>query len=326
MGLVDQFNKINTSIGDSASYFRVEKVPDFPFAKIGVDPAGQAVLLIDYQQNERPIKRNFRLKYIELSHIRNYKVVESGQILTGNFILVLFRSRDAKLQAYFFSILETFLESLALTPVAEQSSCYENMIEIFRALNEDALSTVQGLWGELFVILHSKNPTAMISFWHSSPRELFDFNDGQEKLEVKSSKKSLRIHSFSSDQLSLEIGMRIIIASLFVIENESGESISSLTERMKIKVRDRPELIQKLMSVIAKTLGSSIEESITRKFDFSIANQSLRFYDGADVGKIDRADIPSRVSDVHFQSDLTNLIPIAFGHITNSASLHAQLN
>lgn len=62
--------------------------------------------------------------------------------------------------------------------------------------------SIQGLWAELFVISIASNPEYLLKAWHSSLNDVYDFNDGIDKIEVKSTSKSHRIHKFSYDQLS----------------------------------------------------------------------------------------------------------------------------
>ena len=61
--------------------------------------------------------------------------------------------------------------------------------------------------------------------WHTSPNDKFDFNDGKDKIEVKSTKTVRRVHKFSLEQLHPNINSNLIIASVFVIETGHGKTI-----------------------------------------------------------------------------------------------------
>ncbi|MCO5250917.1 MAG: hypothetical protein M9949_05790 [Candidatus Kapabacteria bacterium] len=65
-------------------------------------------------------------------------------------------------------------------------------------------------------------------------------------------------------------------------------------------------LMDKLYSVVAKTLGNTVEQSIRIKYDYGLANSSLRFYRHQDISKIEKLYIPERVSEVKYKSDLTS--------------------
>lgn len=55
--------------------------------------------------------------------------------------------------------------------------------------------------------------------------DVYDFNDGIDKIEVKSTSKSHRIHKFSYDQLSPTENTNLIISSIFVIQSGIGKNI-----------------------------------------------------------------------------------------------------
>ena len=66
----------------------------------------------------------------------------------------------------------------------------EKLINLFTKFSKPALKTIQGLWAELLIIEQSKNPDYLIQSWHSSTTDKYDFNDGIDKIEVKSTFKS----------------------------------------------------------------------------------------------------------------------------------------
>lgn len=65
-----------------------------------------------------------------------------------------------------------------------------------------------------------------------------------------------------------------------------------------------------LFLIVAKTLGNTVEQSIRIKYDYNLANSSIRFYRHQGISKIERLSIPDRVSEVKYKSELTDLPPI----------------
>ena len=65
-------------------------------------------------------------------------------------------------------------------------------------------------------------------------------------------------------------------------------------------------------SMVFKTLGSSLEHSISIKFDYEIAKQFLQYYKHQDVEKI---NIPSCVSQVSYVSDLSKINPASINNL-----------
>lgn len=68
--------------------------------------------------------------------------------------------------------------------------------------------------------------------------------------------------------------------------------------------------MDKLFSIVAKTLGNTVEQSIGIKYGYNLANSSIRFYRHQDISKIERLSIPDRVPEVKYKSELTDLPPI----------------
>jgi hypothetical protein len=77
----------------------------------------------------------------------------------------------------------------------------ESLIELFRMLTIPPKESVQGLWGELYLMAQANDPVRLAGAWHARPEELFDFSEGAELLEVKSAAGYDREHHFSLDQL-----------------------------------------------------------------------------------------------------------------------------
>ncbi len=101
----------------------------------------------------------------------------------------------------------------------------------------------------------------------------------------------------------------MIIASVFTKQSSSGQSISDLLESIQNKLSDI-SLMDKLFSIVAKTLKNTAEQAIRIKYDYNLANSSIRFYRHQYISKIERLSVPDRVSEVKYNSELTDLPPI----------------
>ena len=198
-------------------------------------------------------------------------------------------------------------------------------IELFRLVTEPQTKTIQGLWAELFLITESKDPVALVRCWHCIPEDKFDFNNGEERIEVKSSSSSLRIHNFSLEQLYSPTDTVTIIASVFVKPASTGKSIADLANEIADRLSSRIELIEKIQFQIALTLGKAISDSTKLTFDFQFAKDSLRFYKAEDIPKISVNNVPSLVTDVRFKSDLTDINSIAPNEISGTRGLFASV-
>ena len=66
----------------------------------------------------------------------------------------------------------------------------------------------------------------------------------------------------------------------------------------------------KLHETVAATLGASLNDGLSRRFDTKLAEASLQFFGLEDAPAI-RGPLPAGVSDVHFRSDLSALAPLS---------------
>lgn len=324
MNLVETFNLLDAPETSNRNLFNTITLTEFPFAKIAVNMEGLPVILIlSVADTTFLSQKNIRLKYLELTHNLECKISENNKTHFQNFTVIVFRSNQEHLQHYFLGIAETLIKSLSAKPTQyEVFQTFKNFVEIFRTLSETPTKTLQGLWAEIFLIDTGSEPTTLLNYWHNIPEEKFDFNADTEKLEIKSSSTLERIHTFASEQLNPPADQQVLIASLFVKQATHGTSIAQLVNSIQQKITDN-DLVKKLFTVISKTLGNTIEQSIKIKFDYNLAKNSLRFYRHQDIHKIERIHIPHKVSEVRYKSDLTELTAVKPNDLSNDRLFRA---
>lgn len=305
MKLTELFNTLSPPNGGNLKLFNALSIPELGFAKLAINCQGFPTFLLSSQFKPISRIRDIALQFIEIKFDNECTIYNGSTAKSDNFITIQFKNLNPVLVNHFLNIASIFLKSLSGNPGStEISSLFKNFIEIFRALAEPAKATIQGLWAELFVIENSKSPTVLIDYWHNLPSEKFDFNAGAEKIEVKSTIQDNRVHTFSAEQLFAFVDVQIIVASLFVRETPNGMNVHQLVEKIVSRSEDS-EANEKLLRLVAKTLGNGYEQSFNIKFDYEWTRQSLRFYRQEDVAKIEAQNIPTRVHDVHYKSDLS---------------------
>ncbi len=136
---------------------------------------------------------------------------------------------------------------------------------------------------------------------------------------------SERIHTFSSEQLNPPLESRLLIASIFVRQSDTGQNIQDLIDSITSKIGNEIELIEKLNMLISKTLGNSLEQSIKIKFDYETAKNSLRFYSHQDIKKIEEIYIPTEVFGVKYKSDLSQINSVKISFLKSKEKLFGSL-
>jgi hypothetical protein len=312
MNLLTVFLELDIPQTENSKLFNATALNDFSFAKIGVNYFGFPVILISSKFDQIHLsQKNIKLKYIELTHNLECKVSENGKSKIDNYSVIIFKSNEETLQNYFLGIAQSLLNSLSKKPTQKEVfETFKNFIEIFRSLTEIPTKTIQGLWAELMLIEQSKNPETLINYWHNIPEEKFDFNADSQKIEVKSSSNLERVHIFTAEQLNPPNDSQVLIASIFTKQVSNGLNILELLDKIDKRIVET-ELKEKIYRIVSKTLGNTFEQTSKIKYDYDLAKNSLRFYKHQDISKVERIDIPERVSKVKFTSDLHDIDPIS---------------
>lgn len=328
MNLIELFDTLEIPEKDDGRILTAASVPDFSHFRVAIDVEGNPVILLSVVNPVRnPILKNFRLKYLQLAHNVECKISENGTSTVESFTIITFTSKERNLQEYFLRVCESLVRSLEKKPTQEQVvDSLMKFIEVFRSLSDTPTKSVQGLWAELFLIDTVPNSVSLLNYWHNIPQERFDFNSGEEKIEIKSNGNFERIHTFSAEQLNPPSGTSVLIGSVFIRPKSTGHSINDLVNSITEKLRGEIGLIDKLNRIVIQTLGSSLEQGIKLKFDYKIASESLQFYHYQDIKKIEKLSIPIEVTEVRYKSDLTMIEPINRSDLKAEGELFNSIN
>ena len=200
----------------------------------------------------------------------------------------------------------------------------EKLINLFTKLSKPASKTIQGLWAELLIIEQSKNPDYLIESWHISKSDKYDFNDGIDKIEVKSTVKNRRIHNFSLEQLNPNSNSKLVISSISTKETGTGINIFDLIKKIDSKIKNK-SLSFRVNEMVLLTLGEDFEKSLEVFFDYHLAIDSIKHFNSTDIPTISSDQIPANIMNVRFDCDLTNLIPLSIIN-SNSKLLDSLIN
>jgi hypothetical protein len=309
IALAPLFDGLPAISGDRLIY-SVGPIPGHSAYFIGKDNEGNACLLISVSEQDTRQHAPIRLESLEVLFEVPSLIRSKGKVVEGTFTVLRCRSNDPEIIRYFLSIAETLLRILGATPRrAAIASAVNQIAHIFQRLQSPPAKPVNGLFGELFLIRTSQNPFRTLSAWRPQDISRFDFNTGDIRIDVKTASGRRRTHAFSHDQCNPPSGTLALAASLFVERAAGGTSLRELIREIESLVATNTDIVMKLHKTVAETLGSALQEALSIRFDLQLAASSLEFYDLRTIPAI-RGEPPACVSDIHFQSDLSNAAKI----------------
>jgi hypothetical protein len=318
------FSNLKSEIPEDKNGFSTASLPKIKNHKIGISKEGLPLFFIKCEEVSTEKVFDYNLESISIRFNQKCQLKAKGKKNTeGNYTIIALKTDSVDLQEYFLNIIYFIVLKLPeIAKLKELKIEVENLIILFTKFSKLPTKSIQGLWAEILVIEQSLNPEYLIKSWHVSPKDKFDFNDGIDKIEVKSTAKSKRIHAFSMEQLSPNQNSKLIIASVFSVETGKGKSIFDLVKAIADKIGNNDAIIR-INEVIIDTLGSDFEKSFEYYFDYQQAIDSLVFFDNDIVPKIELKSIRQEISNVHFDVDLSNVKHLK--KIESNSLLHKTL-
>ncbi len=292
-------------LGSGLGRFCALPVPGFPACAVGKDGGGSPVLLIQADSAVPGVAAPIVLEHLSVIHLVACRVQVSGQAEQERTLSVIRCTEgDRAFHEYFLRSLHPVIASLPTRPSRLQvGDAIERLVDLFRQITQSPRKTVSGLWAELLVIARGRDPAVLLSSWHAMPEDRFDFAQGADRLDVKAASGGLRMHHFALEQARPPAPTRVLVASVLVERAEGGSSISDLVDVIRIRVAD-PDLLIRLDSVVAQTIGQDWRSMRQARFDLQFAADSLRFVDAAAIPAVP-LPLPPEVSGVHFRVDLS---------------------
>lgn len=299
------------------------EIPESQTHRLAKDANGCPCLLLRQPSGAtRPTP--IRLQNLFVSYDVPCKITHASGIQEqGNFTIIRCSNSDPKLFPHFLRIISPMVIALGPNPTsAAVRRAISGLVELFQALTAPAGKSIQGIWGELFVIRNSSDPTTVAAAWHRTADEHFDFAAGPERIEVKTSSNRRREHHFSLAQLTSPAPLRIVIASIFVERIGGGVSLRRLFEETRQLFSHDPTLVTQFDASFYAGIGAGWSDAMDECFDWELARDSLAFFDAKSVPKIE-GGIPPAVSHVRFCSDLSSVTPLGRDELLSFGALPA---
>lgn len=295
----------NTTMGQYVVDSFHEQLPH----KLGCSADGFPVFFI--KCSDEAFSADIKLALFSVIHNRVCDIIDrtTGEQVTGKFSVLQMSSHEQELQRYFLEVILLLLLKLPNEPgVWELDSNIRSIIALFTSAKQPSQEMIRGLFAELLTIYLSNDPHYMLKAWHVTPQDKFDFNDGIDKIEVKSYTGEVRKHTFSAEQLHVTGDSKMAVASTHIIPCGIGISVNDLVDEISLKVQNDHELLLHLREIVASTVGAFISEISSYKYDLSTAKDFFAIYDYNTIPKIDTNTIPHEVSNVHYTVDFSSLV------------------
>ena len=292
--------------------YAVMPIPGYSNFLVGKNGESQACLLLSTESQVGSHYPPIRLKNLDVQFDLHCHLKKEGQCTSeGAFTVIRCRDSDNQTTQYFLSVCETIIRILGERPTPDQIAISVNrLVAILQKVKQPATRPLNGLFGELYLLLVSGNAIRALAAWRTDGNARFDFSDGDIRLEVKAVSGRTRSHIFSYEQCNPPSSTTAIVASLYAEQVAKGTSLHSMIDEIATRVSTNADLMLKLHENVAVTLGANLHNGLSRHFDMHLAESSLRFFRLADVPAI-RGPLPLGISDVHFRSDLSALSPLS---------------
>lgn len=272
---------------------------------------------------DETVSTPIRLKAIRVDFNQQCSLRDSdGTKVTKKYSIIVLNSMDADIQSYFLEVFSLVLNKFESVPrVSLLKAEITKVAKMFMAPPSFSVVGIQGLWAELFVMASAKNPEYLAKAWHVSVDDKYDFNDGIDKIEVKSTGDFNRVHTFALDQLNPNAESELAVVSVITIRSGQGVNVFDIIDIINGRGVSM-EQMSKIQEIAYFTIGPHLDDAKKIKFDFTLALNSYCKYDYRDVPSIKKEHVPCGVNSVHFSSCLRD-VKLLDVSTTNSILLKA---
>lgn len=319
-GLFDIYEEIAApnGTGAGAPLFAVKHTPGHKDYLVGKDAAGLACLLVATTDGTGRKPPPIRLESLDAQFELACQLKDSsGQVMEGLFTIVRCRSLESDTIRYFLSVCRIIILHLGDAPSRSAlATAVRRLAAIFQRIKKQPVRSLNGLFGELFMISRSRSPARSVAAWRIDEASRFDFTAGDVRMDVKACAGRVRMHTFSYDQCNPPPSTHAVVASMMVERIPGGASVEDLMASIEAQLSGDQELVFKLHDIVATTMGVDLSESLRVTFDLRLAESSLQFFDLREIPAV-RGSLPPRVSDVRFSVDLSGLVPLSVEALTD---------
>ncbi len=238
--LFEIYQRLITTVPSDCGNLYGEVIEKTDAAWLAVSEEGFPHLL--FPVSGPPNESDLKFKFIDVQFSRECRISDTSSTdQSGTFTLIKLKDDDPDVVRVFLRLLEeTFIGVSGKFDNRSIRQEVLHLIELFSKVSFES-SNLVGLWGELFVITNAADIETAVSCWCSSKNAKYDFVTSEFMLEVKTTLKSSRVHSFSLEQLRPTMDVHVYVASLLVAEVPSGHSLPQLIDQISASIRGPDE-------------------------------------------------------------------------------------
>lgn len=297
--LLDLLNELPSQGSGSPLTYSVKPLPVPRLGWIGKnDNARAAFLLLVPQDLPRP--HAISLPHLSVRHHIRVTVNFNGTASEAVVSLLECVDADPAITEVFIRCVSSIIEDSEPSDNGglNISGLLDKLVELFRDASFASEGEILGLWGELLLITMSINSSELASYWRKKRTSTYDFDCGNERLDVKVTTGPYRQHHLSYNQAKSRDGVIVAFASMLTEQNSSGTSIRDLWQRV---VQAAPEMQHHIDHSCVRTLGKDWHIAQDRKYDIQKAINSLAIFNAEMIPRF--IDLPQGVLQARFISD-----------------------
>lgn len=233
-----------------------------------------------------------------------------GRSASGVYTVIRLNENDPDIVRILLRLLEeAFPETRAPFANKDIAAQILDIANIFKQIAGSDTDII-GLWGELHILSLAPDTTHAVRCWCAHKMAKYDFVTRGFVLEAKTTLRSRRKHGFSMDQLRPSSDFAVFVASLALVELNSGQTAAELMEHVYSKISEGELRISFLRQCVLKG-GQDIYRSRLR-LDVFPDGTSLAIFDASSLPVPQVADADP-IENIRFDLDLTGLPCLSSG-------------
>jgi len=297
--LEEIFKKLETPTEKKEDIYKTQLILG-KYHRLGKNYNGLPSILINTKKNNESVAP-YKGMSIRLRFNINCKIHEENE--KQNYTILSCISKDEQIIKIFLDICQTTISQLGKEPTPKEiSEKTQMLIDLFKEM-PNKLSSIVGLWGELFLIASSRNIAKSLEAWHQHAEDKYDFYDNNEALEVKCTSKTDRKHTFKHDQLISNLKDHYVASIMISDDPTKGLSVVDLYEDIKKRCK-LDNLNNKLKKIFFKIVGKTPYEELNEyRYNFDYSKKNVMYYKLKDISTLVNED--DSVTDISYKVDLS---------------------